>query len=255
MKAAVRAQLVGSLDPRLVDELLAAHEEAKRNFYLGGARLAAVEGGRFCEAAFRLLEQITTGHFTALGAQIDTQRLIRQLENLATASFDESIRLHIPRALRMVYDIRNKRDAAHLADGIDPNIQDSTLVVSSIDWVLAEFIRRYHKVSADEAQRIVGEIVTRKVPVVQEFGEFRKLLRTDLQAGDVCVVLLYHCGTGGASFEQLATWVHRTMRGNLKRTLSRLEDDRAFVHFDGQRFFITRSGQQHVEERRLVEVD
>jgi len=42
-------------------------QEAKRNFYLGGLRLSAVEGGRFCEATFRLLQQRTTGKFNALG--------------------------------------------------------------------------------------------------------------------------------------------------------------------------------------------
>jgi hypothetical protein len=43
-------------------------------------------------------------------------------------SAPDSIRLHIPRTFRVIYDIRNKRDAAHLGDGIDPNLQDSTLV-------------------------------------------------------------------------------------------------------------------------------
>ena len=60
MRAKRRAQLVASLDSQLVDELLEAHEEAKRDFYLGGNRLAEVEGGRFCDAAFRLLQQIAT---------------------------------------------------------------------------------------------------------------------------------------------------------------------------------------------------
>jgi hypothetical protein len=250
----VRAQLAASLDAKLVDELLAAHEEAKRNFYLGGARLAAVEGGRFCEAAFRLLEQIATGTYTALGTPLDTNRLIRQLESLPATSFNDSIRLHIPRALRMVYDIRNKRDTAHLADGIDPNVQDSTLVAATIDWVLAEYIRLYHSgVTADVAQRIVEDIVSRKAPVVQEFGDFLKVLRPELPASDFCEVLLYHCGTAGATFNQLNTWVKPTMQSNLRRTLARLEDDAALIHHDGTRYVITRKGRQDVENRRLVD--
>lgn len=121
----------------------------------------------------------------------------------------------------MVYDIRNKRDAAHLADGIDPNLQDSALVVSSVDWVLAEFIRLYHNVLPNEAQRIVEDIVSRKAPVVQEFGDFLKVLRTDLQAGDFCLVLLYHRGAQGATLAELSEWVKPQMQPNLRRTLSR----------------------------------
>jgi hypothetical protein len=56
-RAVIHAGLAATLDSALVDELLDAYEEAKSNYYLGGLRLSAVEGGRFCEAAFRLLQQ------------------------------------------------------------------------------------------------------------------------------------------------------------------------------------------------------
>src|SRR2546425_26603 len=150
MRAAVEGQLSAKLDAKLVHELLEAHSEAKRNYYLGGLRLSEVEGGRFCEAAFRLLELIGFKAFTPLGKQLDTERLMERLRGLPAANHQDAVRLHIPRALRLVYDIRNKRDAAHLADGIDPNLQDATLVVSVIDWVLAEFLRLYHNVTPDE---------------------------------------------------------------------------------------------------------
>ena len=49
------------------------------------------------------------------------------------STFGDSVRLHIPRALGLVYGIRNKRDAAHLADGIDPSLQDANVVVFTIN--------------------------------------------------------------------------------------------------------------------------
>jgi hypothetical protein len=100
---------------------------------------------------------------------LDSDKLIVTLSN-----YSDSIRLHIPRAIRVVYDIRNKRDAAHLADDIDPNLQDATLVISNLDWILAEFIRLYHNVSADEAQKIIEGLVARKVPVIEDFDGFLK---------------------------------------------------------------------------------
>src|SRR5436309_8117502 len=168
----VRQGLTTSLNSQLVDELLAAYQEAKRNYYLDGLRLSAVEGGRFCEAAFRLLQQITTGTFDALGTQLDTERLIRTLGNLPCGQYPDSVRLHVPRALRVVYDIRNKRDNAHLADGIDPNLQDASLVVAILDWVLAEFVRLYHSVSPNEARNMVESIVTGIAPAVEDFDGF-----------------------------------------------------------------------------------
>jgi hypothetical protein len=50
--AAIRAQLATILPSGLVDELLGTYTEAKRNFYLGGHRLAEVEGGRFAKQLF-----------------------------------------------------------------------------------------------------------------------------------------------------------------------------------------------------------
>ena len=60
----------------------------------------------------------------------------------------------------VVYDVRNNRDVAHLGADIDPNLMDATLVISILDWVLAELVRMYHKVSADEAQKIIDGLVT-----------------------------------------------------------------------------------------------
>jgi hypothetical protein len=166
----VRSGLAAQLNPLHVDELLASYVEAKENFYAGGLRLSAVEGGRFCEAAFRLLQEAAKLSVTKLGTSIKSEVVIKALESLPKGQQPDSIRLHIPRALRVIYDIRNNRDAAHLGDGIDPNLQDATLVATVLDWVLAEFVRLYHNISADAAQKIVESLVTRRAPAVETFG-------------------------------------------------------------------------------------
>lgn len=254
MRATIETQLASKLEARLVYELLEAHAEAKRHFYLGSLRPAEVEGGRFCEAAFRILESITQGGtFTPLGKTLpSTDKLIQQLSNADATRHNESIRLHIPRSLRLVYDIRNKRDAAHLADGIDPNLQDATLVVGVLDWVLAEFIRLYHNVAADQASRIVNGIVKRAAPVVQDFSGFLKILNPKFGVSEHCAVLLYQRGEDGATFDELRAWARPKMRANLKRTLSALVDDKDVAHFDGGRYYITRHGEQYVEQNGLI---
>jgi hypothetical protein len=248
----VRQGLAQFCDPSLVDELIAAYVDAKRNFYLGNLRPSEVEGGRFCEAAFRLLEQRAKGKYTPLGKQLNTEAIRTALENAVTEV--DSIRFHIPRSLRVVYDIRNKRDAAHLGDGIDPNLQDSTLVVSVLDWVLAEFVRLGHGVSANEAQRIVESLVTRRAPVVQDFGGFLKVLNPKLSASDHMLVVLYHRGGEGATLGELDKWARPSMRTNLKRTLEQLTDARAFLHFDGAKYYITGTGMREVEKRKLYQM-
>lgn len=240
---------------KLVDELLSAYQDAKHNFFLGGLRLSAVEGGRFCEAAMRMLEHVTTNKFTDLGRMLNSDKLFETLSNYPKAQFPESIRVHIPRAIRVVYDIRNKRDTAHLADDIDPNLQDATLVVSNLDWILAEFIRLYHQVSADEAAKIIDGLVTRKVPVIEDFGGFLKVLNPDLKVSGYVLVLLYERGTAGATFLELEKWVRPPMRRNLRRTLNGMVDDALLHENDAGSFFLTKRGRQEVESRNLHSVD
>ena len=248
----IRSSLAQHYSSQVVDELLQAYDEAKRNYYEGGHRLSAVEGGRFCEAAYRILEETTQGTYTPIGGQLDTIKLERRLSALPSTKYPKSIRLHIPRALRVVYDIRNNRDAAHLADGIDPNIQDANLVVGVLSWVMAEFVRLSHGVSAKEAQRIVDGLTVRRAPVIQEFGDFPEFCEPNLRAGDYALVLLYHADSKGASLTDLSQWVRPLMKGNIRRTLRNL-DEKALVHQSGEHFEITQLGKQYVEDNRLLQ--
>ncbi|NED88982.1 hypothetical protein G3I76_54060, partial [Streptomyces sp. SID11233] len=136
----VREVLVRTHPESLVDELIAAYGEAKTTYYAGVYRLSSVAGGRFCEAAYRLLEEIVDGRHTALGDGLNTSRLQDRLAR-SPHTHDRAVRHFIPRALRVAYDVRNNRGVAHLAAEIDSNVQDATLVVTILDWVLAEFVR------------------------------------------------------------------------------------------------------------------
>lgn len=250
---AVADGFVDSGVPRvLVDELMEGFAEAKRRFYLGDYRPNAVEGARFAEAAFRILQWATdlNGEFKPLGKSLP--RVDKMLEGFLASSADDSIRKHIPRALQIIYTVRNERDIAHLGDdSIDPNLMDASVVVNLMGWTLAELVRRYHSVSADKAQQIIDELVAREVPIIQTVRGFPRVLR-DLRAGEHCLVLLYAAGAEGASFADLRTWVRPKMRGNLKRTLDALIAD-DLVHQDGDTFIILQPGERYVEDKRLIQ--
>ncbi|MFH9427145.1 hypothetical protein ACH4JZ_02540 [Streptomyces sp. NPDC017615] len=252
MSESAKGILSSAFPIHLVDELIASYQEARSNFHRGGHRLSAVEGGRFCEAAFRILQDIITGSHTPIGENLDTQKVIDQASKEPKTRHPKSVRVYIPRALRVVYDIRNSRNAAHLADGIDANLQDATLVVSVLDWVLSELVRLSKGSTPEEAQKLIAELVTRQVPGVQDFGNFQKVLRTDLRASDRVLVLLYRRGSQGVRYPDLHQWMPNTMRSNLRRTV-RLLDAKALVHWTDETVQITFAGQRAVESRGLLE--
>ncbi|MEB3023611.1 hypothetical protein [[Mycobacterium] crassicus] len=234
----------------LTKELLEAFAEAKRRFYRDDLRPSEIEGARFSEAVFRILEWATTQTYTALGDTLPkVPTLMGKLEQATKAP--DSIRFHIPRTLRLIYDVRNKRDVAHLGDGIDPNQQDATMVVRNMEWVLAELVRLYHNVSATEAQGIIIDLVSKDVPLIQVFDGFPRVLK-QLKASDHVLVLLYWRGADGATFDDLQFWARAAMRKNLKRTLSSL-DARDLIHLNGDTYVLTHLGERDVEDRKLLE--
>lgn len=214
-----------------------------------------MEGGRFAEAAFRLMEHFVGWPETPLNRKIDTDKLITRLQNLPFGQVPDSVRLHIPRTLRVVYDIRNNRDAAHLADGIDPNLQDSYMVSSCLDWVLAELLRLAGAASPDEAQKMIEGITIKRTPAVEEFGPNQlKTLRPNLGPSDRVLLLLYNRGQAGATVEELGSWLKPSQRANLVRALRSLEHDKDFLGLTNGRYRLTRLGIREVERKGLADM-
>src|ERR1700722_4283147 len=255
MKNFIQHELEKTLPPTLVAELLEAYADLKKNFYLGNCRANEVDGGRFTEAAFRILEFITTKTFTILGKPIDTEKISAVLISLPFGSYPESVRIHIPRTLRVIYDIRNKRDAAHLGDGIDPNLQDSTIVSAASEWVLAEFVRISGGILPDAAYKLVKGIMIRRVPAVEDFDGFLKTLRPSLGPSDRLLLLLYHSGDNGAAESDLGNWLKPAQRPNLARTLTGLEHEKDVIVRVGGKYKITRRGIHEIERRNLIEIE
>lgn len=236
----------------LAHEVLEAFSQAKRRFYLNDFMPNAVEGGRFSEAVLRVMQWATSGKFTPLAdPKFKADSVITGLANLPADSHPESIRLHIPRAVRVIYDIRNKRNTAHLSDGIDPNFQDASIVVSVLGWVLAELVRLFHSVSANDAQAMIDALVSREVPLIQVFDGRPRLLKT-VGASDHVLILVYWAGEAGVDRKELTMWLPQKMRANVVRTLHGLHD-RHVVHYSEPLIRITIPGQREVETKKLVE--
>lgn len=245
--------VASGLPPAVAKHLLQEYVDAKRRYYLGDHRPTEVDAGRFSEAALRIVEHALFQTHTPLSKSMAklTQQRLAQFES-ATSSH-ESLRVHIPRALFSVYAIRNKRDAAHLNDGIDANLQDATYVVGVLDWVLAEFVRIYRDVPAALAQAIIDDLVVREVPVVEEI-DGQPVLSKALGVSDRVLVFLYRAGRDlGLEIPELQRQMRHPDRSNLTKAVNNL-DKKGLVlrHPESGRAHITSAGLANVERRRLL---
>jgi len=249
----VKDQLLKTYPQELVYSILDSYTELAENFIRSKIRPSEVEGGRFCEATIRMLQYKTTGTYTPIGTSLNLDTEINILRNLPATSFDDSIRLHIPRTIRVIYDIRSKRDSAHLGN-INPNLMDGTLVINCCKWILAELFRMESQISIEEAQRIINNLVEKEVPIIQNFGSFEVILNTQLTARGRILALLYNRGEKGATRAELSSRLPPKMRNQLGTQLSRLQYDKSFIHRDKNRIYITRSGENFTENNILPKV-
>ncbi len=108
-------------------------------------------------------------------------------------SHDDTVRLTMPRACRVIYDVASNRGGRHDPDEIDPNQMDATLVVSSSSWILAELLRYAQKGSMDtgSVSEMVAGLNQRKFPFAEDIDGRLYFDLRGLSARDVGLLALW----------------------------------------------------------------
>ena len=250
MLQAIRQQLEQTFNKDLLDKLFESYQLANEHYYLRKHRPCCSEGGRFAEVALRMIQQVTSGTYIPLGQPIPRfNHEVTILERADADRFPQSLRIQIPRTLQVIYDIRNKRDVGHAGGDVDANFSDATLSLVCCNWVMTEFLRIYYTSDIKSAQDLADSLIKIRIPLIQDFGGFLKLLNPRLQLPDKIMALLYYRDSNGATVEELHLWLaNRIRKDHMNLTLDKLEHERAHIHRKGDLCFITDTGKKYVEE-------
>jgi hypothetical protein len=245
----VRDSIAAAATTNLADRLLAEFDELNKRYYLGDFRPSELSGGRFSEAAFRTCQQVCFGNHTPLGKKLaNTDDLVRKLEQTPSSSADDTFRVHIPRSLRLIYDLRNKRDVAHLGTGVNPNFSDASLVLACASWVVSEIVRVCHRCDVNTAQSIVNSLVQRRTPLIWTEGDIVRVLNPSLSYKDKVLLILYHLQPEWVDDGRLFEWVEYSNASAFrKKVLSALHGE-AMIHFKDGKAKILPPGSAYVEQ-------
>lgn len=190
-----------------------------------------LSGGRFCEIVYTVLEGYATGSYASSPSKPrNFVSACRRLEN--HTGVPRSFQILIPRLLPALYEIRNNRGVGHVGGDVNPNFMDSTAVVSTASWVMAELIRVLHRVSTAEAQQLVDNLVERRLPLVWKSGDLRRVLDPKLSLKDQILLLIASTAIK-VPVDRLFQWLDYGDRAYFNRLLRRLHRDR-FIEFDGE---------------------
>lgn len=171
--------------PQLPNEVREAIEreylDIESRFAAGDWDPANLNGGRFAEAVLRFLEWSQSGgNYTRIGTSINRSSILAACRQ--DTGLPDSYRSQIPILVELLIDLRNKRDVAHIGTTHDVKEMDSRLIIRSASWILAEIVRIEAQTDAQEAQRLIERLSSRKIPLVEEIDGELIVLATNLNA-------------------------------------------------------------------------
>jgi hypothetical protein len=196
----------------------------------------------------RICQHICLAAYTPLGRGLPSlDKLLPQLEGAPSSPSTDSFRIHIPRALRLIYDFRNKRDVAHLGKGVSPNIADASLVLAVVGWVLAEIVRLGHKCDITTAQMMVDDLVERRTPLLWVEGDVTRILEPVLTFPQQVLLVLHHFQPDRVADQRLFEWVEYSRFSDFQSKVLRPLHDKAHIDYRNGSAVILPPGNKLIE--------
>lgn len=233
--------LFANLPQEIRDNIVKHFKEIVVNYKENRWEPSELNGAKFSEAIFRLLEWHTNQDkaYTPFGNKTEPfNDKLKQFENKST--FPNSIRFHIPKMLGVIYSLRNDRGIGHIGGDVNPNHMDSVTILSLSKWVMAELIRIFYTVSLSEAQSIVERIVEKEIPIVWKVMDKRRVLNNDLSFEEKTLVLLYSTYPEATKEKDLINWIEHSNPTVYRRILEKLHKDK-YLEYDRRKSLISLS--------------
>jgi len=250
------SKVLAGVPDSLREPLLQSYQEIVTNFAEHRWEPSELNGGKFCEVVYTIVHGVLTGAFPPRPSKPkDMVAACRSLELTPPQSGrvgDRSLRILIPRILLPLYDIRNNRGVGHAGGEVNPNFMDATAVCGMASWTLAELIRVFHRVSTKEAQETVDALVERKVGLVWEVDEIRRVLDPKMNKDDQTLVLLYS-RPSWVSETDLLGWVEYSNSHVFRNSILKKLHKARWLEYDAKqkRARISPLGSKHVEQKIL----
>jgi len=213
-------------DKKIAKAIIDAFTEIERSYVLRKWKPSELDAGHFVEAVRRALDLELTGTYISFTRSLPpfNDNILQQYEQRRG---DQSYRILIPRVLKSIYNVRNKRGVAHISN-INPNEMDATLILFTVKWVLAELFRLKSGLSTEKTQRMVESIVERYCPLIWKDGNITFIMDPKMKAREQVLILLYdNSPRMDTEMQEITEYSHST---NFRNILKRLHKNK-FIYY------------------------
>ena len=229
-----------SFKKRIIATFLELKERNNKAQYNREYDAAGLSAGKFCETLFRYIQhELQSGKYTLFSDKIgNLSKELIEFEKLPKATAHESIRLTIPRAIILIYTLRNKRGIGHVGGDVDANGIDSSTIMKIADWIMAELIRVYHTLSIEEAQTLVDSLNTKSIPIVWEINNKKRVLKKGLSYKEQVLILVYSDTDNAVALEDLFEWTEYSSMSMFKTSVLIVLHKEKLIEYDQEFDFI-----------------
>jgi hypothetical protein len=240
-------KLLGALPIGLRTPLINEYKKLTQNYMEHRWEPAELSAGKICEIVYSIIKGYAERNYPDSPSK--PRNIVNACRQLETdSSLPRSFQILIPRMLPALYEIRNNRGVGHVGSDVEANNVDATLMLSMVNWIMAELVNIFHTVSIEEAQVAINTLAERKTPLVWDNNKFKKVLSPGMKVKDQ-VLLLLASTDKDVSVSSLMEWTESTNKVYYKKTLKSLHKDK-LIHFNEveQEVTLLPSGSNKVSE-------
>ena len=228
--------LLGSLPAGLRTPLIKEYKKLSQNYMEHRWEPAELTAGKICEIIYSILKGYADGSYPS--SPTKPRNMVAACKQLESCTnLPRSFQILIPRMLPALYEIRNNRGVGHVGGEVDANSIDATLMLSMVNWIMAELVRIYHSGSLEEAQQAINALGERKTPLVWDNKEFKKVLSPNMPLKDQ-ILLLCSSTDENVTTEMLMQWTESKNKTYFKKLLKSLHKSK-LIHYEEAKEKIT----------------
>lgn len=202
--------------------------------------------GKFVEAAIRCLLYHVEG---TVHEKISVGSEIERLANLPSEAYDPSIRVHVPRVCRALYDLRNNWGGGHDNLEVNPVAMDAQFAFAGVRWLMLELLRRFSDLDPSDVQALVNAFHLPRF-LMQEIDNDLIFLDNSLTIKDAVVLVAayrFPDRVEQREFVQSITW---RADGSIQNELVRMVKD-GYLHRKSNGYLATQKAL--MEEHKILE--
>ncbi len=187
----IKTILITAFSDKHTSAVLKHFSDGVKKYQDGDWEGSLTKVGKFVESVLKSL-WVHCGHTLPPGRDFKAGQIIRNLSNLSSSQYSDTVRLLIPRGCAFIYDIASNRGARHDPDEIDPNKIDAAVAVSTMSWILAEMVRFADSPSSNPGATaaMVEALTEKKYPFLENIDGRRYVNISGLSAKDIGLLLL-----------------------------------------------------------------